>query len=199
MDAVLRSDGSIEGSFVETLTGEARSEAIGSYRGRSKTDYLKSIERWVGRSVNGAQTSQVDIEDGEGRFVLKGHFASGVYAQRPQPKMMIFRAAPLDHGELRLSEKSRKYPVVLDADALDETARIELPGDFKVDELPDAVRVDSAFGKFEASWKVESGSLVFKRKIEIPAQTVPAAQYSELRKFFDQVGGSAMMPVVLMK
>lgn len=71
--------------------------------------------------------------------------------------------------------------------------------DFKVDELPPTVHPDSAFGKFDANWALESGAVVSQRSIEIPAQTVPAAQYQELRQFFDRVGGAAMLPVVLMK
>jgi hypothetical protein len=199
VEAVLKADGSIEGSFVETLAGEARSAAIGSYQGHSKPDYIKSIERWVGRSINGAQTTQVEAADGADGFVLKGHFASGIYAQRPQPRMMTFRAALLDHGELRFSEKTRKYPVVIEADALEETVRVRLPAEFKTDEIPQPVHVESAFGKFEARWDLEDGSVVFKRKIEIPAQTVSPGEYQELRKFLDHVGGSAMLPVVLVR
>ena len=198
VDAVLKPDGSIEGSFTETRSGESRSAAISSYRGKSKPDYVKGVERWVGHSINGAQTSQVEVDDGE-KFTLKGNFASPVFAQRPQPKMMIVRAALLDHGELRLSEKTRKYPLVMDSDALEETVRIQLPAEFKIDEMPPPVHVSSGFGKFDASWAMESGSLVFKRKIEIPAQTVAAADYQDLRKFFDQIGGTARLPVVLVK
>ena len=71
--------------------------------------------------------------------------------------------------------------------------------EFKVDELPTAVRIDSPFGKYEATWLSEGGSIVFKRKLEIAAQTVPAAQYAELKKFLDAVAGSAEEPVVLVR
>jgi hypothetical protein len=87
----------------------------------------------------------------------------------------------------------------VDAEALQETARISLPADFKVDELPDRVHVESPFGKFDANWEVDAGVLVFKRTIEMPAQTIPAAQYADLKKFLDTMAGSGEMPVVLVK
>jgi hypothetical protein len=88
---------------------------------------------------------------------------------------------------------------VIDADAIDETVRIALPPEFKVDELPDRVHADSPFGRYEASWVVEQNTLVFKRKLELQAQSVPADRYPELKRFLDLVGSSPEQPVVLMK
>ena len=89
--------------------------------------------------------------------------------------------------------------MVLDADALDETVRITLPAGFRLDETPDPVHLDSAFGKYDATWTPEGGVLVFHRKLEVQAQTVPVARDKELQKFLDTVYGSAELPVVLVK
>jgi hypothetical protein len=114
--------------------------------------------------------------------------------------MLIFRAAPLRHSEsLWLTEKTRKFPVEIDGDALLETVRIALPAGFRVDETPDAVHLDSRFGKYDATWTVENGALLFRRSLEVRAQSVPVADYGELRKFLDGVNGSGMSPVVLVK
>ena len=85
------------------------------------------------------------------------------------------------------------------ADALRETVRIQLPMGFKVDELPEAVRIDSAFGKFDATWAAEGGAIVFKRSFEMPAQAVPVAQYAEFKKFLDRAAGAGNSPVVLVR
>jgi hypothetical protein len=98
--------------------------------------------------------------DDSDSFVVKGEFVSARFAQRPQPRMLIFRAALLRHGDLRLTEKNRKYPVVVDEDALRETVKIQVPAEFKVDELPPAVKLESPFGGYDAwcsSSAVESG------------------------------------------
>jgi hypothetical protein len=199
VDAVLKADGAIEGSFVETRTGEALATAVAHYRGNAKADFTKSIEHWIGQSVHGATASGIETQDNDAAFVLKGKFASASYAQHPQPRMLIFRAALLEHNELRLTEKTRKYPIVIDADELEETVRIELPADFKIDEIPPPVHLASQFGKYDASWTAKDGSVIFKRTLEIPAQTVPATQYGELKKFIDTIGGSAELPVVMLR
>ena len=199
VSATLKADGSVDGSFVEKRTGELLPDAVATYRSTSKTDYVKMIERWVGRSVPGSITSDVEVRDSAGEFELKGRFASRAYGQSPQPKMMIFRAALLRHFELRLTEKTRKFPIVIDADAIDETVRIALPPELKVDEIPDRVHADSPFGRYEASWVMEQNTLVFKRKLELQAQSVPADRYPELKRFLDLVGSSPEQPVVLMR
>jgi hypothetical protein len=199
VDAVLKADGSISGQFVDRRTGEELSGAASGYHSMAKPDYTKWIERWVGHSISGATTTGVEIKESDEEFVVKAQFASPGFAQRPQPRMLIFRAALLRHGDLRLTEKTRKYAVVVDEDALRETVRILLPAGYKVDELPSPVKIDSTFGKYEASWTSGVGSVEFKRTFEMPAQSVPASQYAELRKFLDAVSGSAESPVVLVR
>jgi Domain of Unknown Function with PDB structure (DUF3857)/Transglutaminase-like superfamily len=200
VDAELAPDGSLAGSFVDKRTGEKLPQAVAEYRSRPKPDYTKAIERWVGLGVPGAATSDLEIADNHGAFVLKGRFKTTRYAQAPQTRMLIFRAAPLRHLDTpSFTAKTRRFPVVLDADALDETSRIKLPAGFRVEELPTALRLDSPFGKFEASWSLDGDALTFRRKVEIPAQTIEAARYSEVRKFLDSIAGAPDTPVVLLK
>lgn len=197
--AVLKPDGSIAGSFVDRRTGEALGTALSLFRSVQKPDYTRMIERWVSHGIPGASTTNVEAKETPAEFVVKGDFASLIFAQHPQAQMLIFPASLLYHGEVRLAEKTRKYPVVLDTDALSETVEIQLPEGFKVDELPTTLRLASPFGKYEASWTASNGSLVFKRSIEMPAQTVRPEQYVELKRFMDAVSGSARTPVVLIK
>jgi hypothetical protein len=199
VDAVLAADGSISGKFVDNRRGEELAEALSGFRVHAKADFVKHVERWVGESVPGANSSGIEGQEAEGAFILKGQFTSQRFAQRPQPRMLVFSAALLRHGYWLFTEKTRKYPVVLDTDALRETVRIQLPNEFKVDELPKNVRIDSEFGKFEASWLSADGVLLFKRSFEMRAQTVPAARYQDLKKFLDAVSGAESSPVVLIK
>jgi hypothetical protein len=199
VEAKLGVDGSIDGRFVDKRTGEELGNAVAQYRASAKADYTKYIERWVGQSVAGALTNGVEVTDKEGEFVVEAKFASPRFAQRPQAQMMIFKAALLNHNDVRLTEKTRKYPVVVDTDSLRETVRIELPAGFKVDELPDAVRLESPYGKYQATWTSEAGAIVFKRTFEMPAQTVPVAQYADLKQFLDRVATAGNSPVVLVR
>jgi hypothetical protein len=77
--------------------------------------------------------------------------------------------------------------------------RIKIPQEFKVDELPDAVHLDSPFGKADLRWRAEPGLIRFDRRLEVPPQTIPAERYSELRHFLDSMNGAPEAPVVLLK
>ena len=119
---------------------------------------------------------------------------------RSAPSRVCFvRSAPLRHGDLLLTSKTRKYPIVVSADAIQETVHISLPAEFKVDELPEPLHLASPFGKYDATWAAEGGALLFERKLEVQAQSVPVDQYQELKRFLDSVMGSAESPVVLVK
>jgi hypothetical protein len=200
IEAELKPTGGITGSFSETLTGEAYSDGLGQLRALSKTDFQKGVERWVGRSMTGATASAIEADAKDGTFVLKGQFTSERFAQVPQARMMIIRAGLLFHGEgIRLREKTRKYPVVLDGDAFEETVHILVPAGLKVDEIPDAMKLSNEFGSFEAKWTAQLGSIEFTRKVQLKEQTVPVDKYQALRKFMEAAYGSGDMPVVLVK
>lgn len=200
VEATLKSDGSITGSFVERMTGESFAGSAGKFRVASKADFNQMLERWLAWSIPGVAISGLTATEQGGAFVLRGEFAAPKYAQLPQAGTIIFRAGVLRHRDaLRLTEKNRKYPIVMDADALQESVKIALPEGFKVDEAPDAIHIESPFGKYDAKWESTPGALVFNRKIEVRAQSVPADSYAALRTFLDGVYGSAEMPVVLVK
>jgi hypothetical protein len=199
VEAVLAASGNLDGRFVDKRTGEAAANETGAYHAVNQADYQKRIERAVGRGVPGATTSDVEVVDGREQFIVRGHFTSDRFVQRPQPGMMIFKAGLLEYDEWRLVARTRKYPVVVNSDALSDTVRVRLPAGYRVDELPDALKIDSPYGKYQATWTQEEGAIVFRRTLEIPAQTVPAGQYAELKSFLDSVSGSANLPVVLVR
>lgn len=199
VEATLTADGGLTGQFADRRIGEELATAVSAFRDTGKTAYLRRLERWIGRSVQGAAASGIEVDDASDHFVVRGSFASRTFAQRPQPRMLIFKAGLLEYDDWGLTEKTRRFPVVVDSGALNETIRIKVPGEYRVDEVPDAMKIASPYGKLEATWTVEEGSVVFRRTLEIPAQTVPADQYSALKKFLDTVDASAEAPVVLMR
>jgi hypothetical protein len=77
-------------------------------------------------------------------------------------------------GSLRLSGATRKYPVVIDSEAFTETVRFKLPEGFDVDEVPDAVKIDSDFGNYTATYEIKDGHLVFTRTLVQHAATIPS-------------------------
>ncbi len=200
--AAILSDGSVSGTVEERRGGEAAASARGARRALSGVDYQARLERWITYSLPGGKLDKLEVSDdaATGEFRLKAGFASPRFAQAPQPRLMMFRAGILRQREnLRLTEPKRKHPVVLDSESFAETVNVKLPPGYAVDEVPDPVKLQTAFGSFEANWESSADGLVFRRKLLVPATTVPVEKYADLKKFFDQAYGAAESPVVLVR
>src|SRR5260370_36596346 len=99
--------------------------------------------------------------------------------------------------ELTLTEPKRKYPVVLQSHTFTETLHMKLPVGFDVDELPDAVKLDTAFGSYQTTYDVKNGELIFTRTLAQRAGSIPVAQYSVVRNCFERIRRAEQTPVVL--
>ncbi|MDQ3687641.1 MAG: hypothetical protein M3430_18865, partial [Acidobacteriota bacterium] len=165
-------------------------------------DYVRAIEQWVTGGATGARISKVEPADNhaEGRFALNVEFTADRYAQLMGNRLLVFKPAVVTRREaLYLSEQTRKHPIVLEAGAFTETVRVKLPEGFAIDEIPDAVKLDTPFGTYSASYEIKDTQLLFTRALVQRAATIPAAQYNELRTFFGRIRGSEQAPVVLAK
>jgi hypothetical protein len=151
----------------------------------------------------GATSARVDkIEPsdnvGDGKFTLNVQFSAKSYGQLMQDRLLVFKPAVVSRREsLSLTAAQRKHPVVLSANAYSETVKVQLPAGFAVDEVPDPVKLETAFGSYTTSYEVVNGELVFKRQLSQKATTIPAAQYEAVRKFYESIRAAENAPVVL--
>ncbi len=201
-DVTLGPDGSIASQVHETSYGHNGSMFRSLYRAEARADFTKNVERWIVSGANGATLGKLETSDSlaEDRFDLKLDFKAARYAQLMQQRLLIFRPAVLPRrGAVIFAETKRQNPVVLYPDAFQDKTRVKLPAGFKVDEMPNAGKLDTPFGTFSCSYAAEGGDLVFTRKLEIKAGTYPVAQYAALKTFFEQVAGAEQSPVVLVK
>jgi hypothetical protein len=139
-------------------------------------------------------------EPNEGKFSLSADFSAPAYGQLMQGRLLVFRPAIVSRREsLSLTEPARKHPVVLTTSAYSETTKVKLPGGFDVDEMPDAVKLDTAFGSYATSYVVKDGQLLFTRSLVVRASTIPVADYSKVRSFFERIRAAEQSPVVLVR
>ena len=68
-----------------------------------------------------------------------------------------------------------------------------------MDELPDAVKLDTSFGSYVTNYEVKDGNLLFTRKLVQRASTIPVEQYATVRSFFEKIRAAEQSPVVLAK
>jgi len=199
-DVVLSPDGSITASVHEQAAGQSAVAQRGELRSRSRADYVKMIERWVTRGAEGARVSKVEPQDNsaEGGFGLDVNFTSASYGQVMQGRLLVFKPAIVSRREsLFLTGATRKYPVVLGSSAYAETVSVKLPSGFDVDELPEAVKLDTAFGTYATSYAVKDGQLQFTRSLIVRGATISVSDYPKVRAFYERIRAAEQSPVVL--
>ncbi len=198
----LSPEGAISATVHETSSGQTAARQRGEFRELSSAEYLKMIEAWISNGATAAKLSKVEPKDSSdgGRFDLDVAFTANSYAQLMQNRLLVFKPAIVSrHDSLFLTEPTRQHSVVLDSRSLSETVRIKLPAGFDVDEMPDAVSLDTAFGTYKTTYEVKGGELLFSRKMAVKAGTIPAAEYQSVRSFYEKVRAADQAPVVLMR
>jgi hypothetical protein len=199
-DVVLTAEGAITASLREHANGQAAADFRRQFRGLSSASYWKLIEGWVSSGATSAKVSRVEPRDNKesGQFDLDVDFTAANYAQSMQDRLLVFKPAIVSRQEsLSLTEATRQQPVVLDALSFSETIRFKLPAGFEVDELPDALKIDASFGSYKTAYDVKDGELIFSRTMAVHAGTIPAAQYQDIRSFFERIRAAEQAPVVL--
>lgn len=201
-NVILAADGSISATVSERSKGQTAADERRLFRGRSRPEYMGVIEKWITRSANGAKLTKVEPVDSrvEGLFALDVEFTAFGYGQVMQDRLLVFRPAiVVRQGSITLTEAKRWYPIVLQAEAYNETVNVKLPAGFVVDEMPDAIKLDSSFGTFSAKYEVKDGNLVFTRSLVQRAATIPVEDYAKVKKFFDGMRVADQSPVVLVR
>ena len=189
-DVTLSAEGSITATVKERSTGQTAVNERRLFRDRSTPEYKHMIEEWLTRGVTNAKVSRVQPEDDnvEGRFGLDVDFTAASYGQLMQGRLLVFNPAIVSRREaLFLTEATRSQPIVLDSHAFTEVVHVKLPAGFEVDEVPDTVKLEAAFGTYKTSYEVKNGELVYTRALTQRATTIPSDQYQMVRKFFENI------------
>jgi hypothetical protein len=200
VEAGISEDGTLTATLRERREGQSAADARRVFKGLSPSDYAGVIQRWVSGGAAGAKFGRIEPKDAhaEGRFALDVEITAAQYGQPMQNRLLVFKPAVFGRGnQPRLGDAARKYPVVLDSQAFSETVRIKLPAGFDVDEVPDAVKIESEFGTYAATYEVKDGQLLYTRRLVQRAATIPADKYGDVRSFYGRVRASEEAPVVL--
>jgi transglutaminase-like putative cysteine protease len=172
----LKPDGAIAGKIQEQAKGQTAASYRTEFRHLTKPEYNGMIERWVTSGASAARVSKIEPNENVdgGRFTLDLEFSAPAYGQLMQDRLLVFKPAVVSRRQgTSLNATQRKHPVVLQASAYSETVRVQLPDGFTVDELPDAVKLDTDFGSYLTSYEVNDRELIFKRKLSQRATTIP--------------------------
>jgi len=197
----LSETGEITGKIIERAKGQTSSQFRREVRGQSAGDYKKTIEGWLTRGASGAQLINVQSSDkGVDSFDLDVDFKAANYGQLMQNRLLVFKPVIVGRRHsVYLTESKRTNPIELDSNMMNEKVIFNLPPGFSVDEVPDAVKLDTAFGKYVTSYEVKDGKLLFTRSMTTNRALIPANKYTLVKDFFSKIRDAEQAPVVLIR
>ncbi len=202
VEVSLSNDGGIEGIIREKANGQPSTYARGLFRSLSNSDVNKVIEGWLTRGATAARLKKLTPKDNhaDASFDLDVEFSAPRYGQLMQGRLLVFKPAIVNRANsIYLTDKTRTHPVLIDADSFSENAVFSLPEGFVVDEMPDAVKLETSFGSYSNSYEVRDGKLFYSRSLKTNRTTVPVEKYENIRKFYTEILKAEQSPVVLMK
>ena len=202
IQASLSGDGTLNATITEQAIGQRAVDYRREFRHLPRPEYVSLIEGWVTNGATAATVRKIEPTDksNEGRFNLNIEFSAPSYAQLMQGRLMVFKPALVSRREgLALTESVRRNPVVLASHAFNETVRVKLPAGFDVDELPDPLKIEAAFGSYKTTYEVKDGELIFTRTLAQRAGVIQVDQYQSVRSFFEKIRAAEQAPVVLVK
>jgi len=198
----LSAEGEIKGTISEKASGQTSSIFRREFRALSASQYKQVIEGWLTRGATGAQLGKVTPNDkhSEASFDLDVEFSAPHYAQLMQDRLLVFKPVIVGRrGGIFLTEIKRDQPVMLDSNSMRETVTFNLPNGFVVDEMPDAITLETPFGKYTTRYETKDNKLIFSRSLVTNRITVPVEKYNSVKDFYSKIMAAEQSPVVLLK
>jgi transglutaminase-like putative cysteine protease len=202
IEATLSETGGIKGKISERANGQTSTSFRRELRELSASDYRKAIEGWLTRGATGAQLVNVTSKDrqSEAGFDLDVEFSVPTYGQLMQNRLLVFKPVIVGRRNgVILTDPKRNHPIALDSNAMKETIVFNLPQGFVVDEMPDAVSLETPFGKYSTKYEVKDGKLFFSRTLSTVRTNIPVDKYGSVKDFYSKIHAAEQSPVVLLR
>ncbi|HEY0658001.1 MAG TPA: transglutaminase-like domain-containing protein, partial [Pyrinomonadaceae bacterium] len=202
IEATLSETGAIKGVIRERANGQTSTSFRRELSTLSASDYRKAIEGWLTRGATGAQLVNVTSKDrqGEAGFDLDVEFSAPFYGQLMQNRLLVFKPVIVGRRNgVVLSEQKRNHPISLDSNSMKETIVFNLPQGFIVDEMPDAISLETPFGKYSTKYEIKDGKLYFSRSLTTIRTNIPVEKYGSVKDFYSKILAAEQSPVVLLK
>jgi hypothetical protein len=188
---------------VETrYSGNQQDHVRGALDGASPRDR----ERWLNRSTRipsfrilGADYSSVDAREVE--LVLPIELSVPRLASTTGSRMFLTPNLMERRTQIPPEVPDRTQPVRLGYAYLDtDEIRYVLPKGVAVEAFPEEVILETSFGRFESSTRLDDeGRLIFRRLLEMRETTIPAEEYAAFRSFFSDIVRADRGQVVLVR
>lgn len=200
--ASLMEDGSLEAAVVERRFGHAANDSRITFAQGSEQQQHEFLERVLGADLNGAALDKVAAlhpTDLAHPFEIDYSFRARNYA-RTAGDMLLVRPRIMGRDSLPLPRVARNYPIELGGiQTRRDTVDLTLPAGYVVDELPDAVNMDTDFASYHSAVTADGSTLHYTREYVVKQLELEAARYDELRKFHERIAYDEATTAVLKK
>lgn len=122
------------------------------------------------------------------------------YATITGKRLFIIPNIMTRHARRLTPDEKRKYEVELDNEYRDtDSVEIIIPAGYTAESVPPDVVLDTRFGRYRSSVKIEGNRILYQRTMEHFAGRFPASDYAELVKFYDAMYKADRAKMVLVK
>jgi uncharacterized protein DUF3857 len=198
----LNSDGELLGEIVETRSGDHAMEWRYSLGEANEQQRLHLFERHLSGSLQGFTLQKSDMEyldKNQKNLVLTFKLAVPQYGKIRGP-LILLRPRILGEESFSLENKPRQYPVELEGTSREtDTYEIEIPADYKVDDVPSPINIDMGFASYQSKFEVDGAKVRYWREFVIRKPHVAPDQAATLRHFEGMIGADEDANVVLMR
>jgi len=197
----LSETGSLDGTVLETRWGGPAEMRRAQLIGTEPKLRAKVFEEFLGASLNNFTLTHASIgnlEQYDQTLTLNYSFVSTGYAKSAGNLLIVQPRVIGTKGWNILAGKPRKYPIEFqEATRQDDVFDITLPKGYVVDELPNPVKTECAYGSYRSEMKIDGNVLHYKRTYEITDVMVPAQKLDEVKEFFHQIAADEHASAIL--
>jgi transglutaminase-like putative cysteine protease len=195
--------GTLTGDVREVRSGDRAAEERYAFRSVVQdTDRIKPVEAVVAGSLANYEilkAAVIGLPVSQHPFEWKYTLEAKSYG-RPAGDLLLVRPRVLGSFARAFLEtkEPRQHPVEFAGSERDtDVFEITLPAGYKVDELPDPVKVDEGFATYESKSEVIGHVLRYTRTFEIKELTVPVARADALKQLYRTIEGDERQSAVL--
>ena len=200
--AQLAADGSLEVSVVEQRFGYAAERPRVTFTAGSQQQQRDYLEKRLRSDLNSVSIEKVAAQHStelSQPLELDYSFRCANYA-RSAGDLLLVRPRILGSDAWSLPREARAWPIDLSAvQTRTDHTDLALPAGYVVDELPDAVSLDTDFASYHSAVTADGTTLHYTREYTVKQLQLDASRYDDLRKFSERVAYDEATSAVLKK
>lgn len=195
--------GNLIGEFHELRWGWPAEVERAEFMETNTADRPKIVENFLGHSLDSFTLTNArigNLDQYDQNLTLDYQVVVNNYA-KTAGDLLILRPRVLgEKGSSILAGKDRKYPIEFNgATRQDDIFDFTLPDGYTVDELPDPVKAECPYGKYQSHVELKGKTLEYSRTYEIDDIVVPTSKLPEVRDFFREIAADERSSIVLKK